>query len=181
MGVVCYFYLGNTFFNSNQFLVVLIQFLIITICIPITIYFLLKAMEKVDSVMMETTSQRKLPLLFQLFLLAVLAHNSIKSDNMPELHYFLIGGIISGSFAFLFLFLKTKVSLHMIGISSLTVFMIGLSIIQQTNYLVIIAILLLLNGLVASSRLLLKAHTPTELILGTLIGVFSQLMTWKML
>jgi hypothetical protein len=50
----------------------------------------------------------------------------------------------------------------MISISSLTVFIIGLSLHFQNPNTVLITVLLLLNGFVASSRLEMKAHTNTE-------------------
>jgi hypothetical protein len=50
----------------------------------------------------------------------------------------------------------------MISISSLTVFIIGLSLHFQNPNTVLITVLLLLNGFVASSRLEM-AHTNTEM------------------
>jgi hypothetical protein len=64
----------------------------------------------------------------------------------------------------------------MISISSLTVFIIGLSLHFQNPNTVLITVLLLLNGFVASSRLEMKAHTNTELILGFVLGVVPQLL-----
>ena len=60
----------------------------------------------------------------------------------------------------------------MIAISSLTVFVIGLSLHFQTQSTYTIAFLILLNGFVASSRLEMKAHTNKELIIGFLWEVF---------
>ena len=62
------------------------------------------------------------------------------------------------------------------GISSLTVFVIGLSMHYQVQSTFLIAFLILINGLVASSRLEMKAHTTTELIIGFLLGSVSQLL-----
>ncbi len=63
----------------------------------------------------------------------------------------------------------------MVAISALTIFTIGLSIHNQMQHLNWIAFLVLINGLVASSRLEMKAHTPKELVIGFLTGIIPQL------
>ena len=63
----------------------------------------------------------------------------------------------------------------MIAVSALTVFVIGLSIHNQTRNIDMIAFLVLMNGFVASSRLEMKAHTPKELVIGFISGVLPQL------
>jgi membrane-associated phospholipid phosphatase len=77
--------------------------------------------------------------------------------------------------AFVFLFSKFKVSLHQLAIASFTVFVIGISLHFNVRMLWVILPLLVCNGLVASSRLVMKAHTPVELILGGLIGSIPQI------
>jgi hypothetical protein len=42
--------------------------------------------------------------------------------------------------------------------------------------LLIIVILFLLNGVVASSRLIMKAHTNNELFIGSLVGIIPQVV-----
>ena len=64
----------------------------------------------------------------------------------------------------------------MMAISSLTVFVIGLSIHLQMQNIVTITILILLNGIVASSRLEMQAHTNKELMLGFVLGAIPQIL-----
>ncbi|MCI4443570.1 MAG: hypothetical protein JHC39_08705, partial [Lentimicrobium sp.] len=68
-----------------------------------------------------------------------------------------------------------KASLHIVAISALTIFVIGLSIHNQSRNINLIAFLVFMNGVVASSRLEMKAHTPKELVIGFLLGVIPQL------
>ena len=63
----------------------------------------------------------------------------------------------------------------MIGVSALTVFIIGLSIHNEVNTINTVAFFVLLNGLVASSRLEMKAHDYKELVIGFLCGIIPQL------
>jgi hypothetical protein len=108
-------------------------------------------------------------------LLSILIKRSITTEYFPELYFFFLGGIVSITAAFLLLYAKIKASLHMIGICSLTVFMIGLSIKFQINTAPFVALLLWLNGLTASSRLAMNAHTNKELLVGFLCGVSPQI------
>ena len=64
----------------------------------------------------------------------------------------------------------------MMGLSALTFFILGLSLHHHTSNTIIIILLVLMNGLVASSRLIMKAHTPKELIIGVLIGSIPQII-----
>lgn len=125
--------------------------------------------------MLPDVSHRKTPLLLQMMLLYLLTEKSITIEHFPPLHFFLLGGMLSAFFAFLLLFGKIKASLHLIGISALTIFIIGLSLKNQINTINLVAFFVLINGLVASSRLVMKAHSTKELIIGFLCGVLPQI------
>lgn len=171
-----YFFLNDAFFTNPETYFAIFQIVIITILLPILFFFLLRISGKVDSIMMSEISQRKIPLLIQCFLSIVLVRKSIPLDQYPEFHFFFLGGLLSTVFALVLLFLKLKASLHMIAMSAVALFFIGLSIHTQTRNINIIAFLILMNGVVASSRLEMKAHTPKELIIGFLLGIIPQLL-----
>jgi len=173
--VLIYFCYGETFFDYQQIYKVIIQIVIITIFIPVTFYYLLLSFGKVDSIMLAKTAQRKFPLMIHAVLLIILVQKSIRVDNLLELHYFFLGSLISTFLALAMAFLGFKVSLHMIGITAVTVFAIGISLLFQVRMVLEISILLLVCGLVAQSRLAMKAHTYKELFYGTLIGILPQL------
>lgn len=121
-------------------------------------------------------SERKIPLVIQCFLIILLVRQSITLDRYPELHFFFLGALLSTMIALLLLFVKTKASLHMMGISGLTLFVFGLSLHYHRPYLYTIAVLILMNGVVASSRIEMKAHTIKELIIGLLLGSIPQML-----
>jgi hypothetical protein len=83
---------------------------------------------------------------------------------------------MSSLLALILLFIRIKASLHMIAISSLTVFIIGISLHLQIQNFLTVAALLLINGLVATSRLEMKAHTNRELFLGFVLGIIPQFL-----
>jgi hypothetical protein len=171
-----YFFWNDSYFSNLEKYFAVFQIVIITILLPVLFYFVLRTAGKVDSVMVSEVSQRKIPLVIQCFLTILLVRKSITLDRFPEFHIFFLGGLFSTILALVFVFFRTKASLHMVAISALTVFVIGLSIHNQTRNINMIAFLVLMNGFVASSRLEMKAHTSKELVIGFLLGVIPQLL-----
>lgn len=173
--VLIFFIFGTPYVTYPEVYLLIIQTSILTIFLPISFYYLLLSLKKVDSIMIADVQQRKTPLLIHSVLLWILIKKSINIDFYPELYYFFLGSLLSTMIAFLLIYLNIKASLHMIGIAGLTVFAIGLSIHFQERMIYLISFLLLCNGLIASSRLVMKAHTYKELIIGGLIGLLPQI------
>lgn len=124
--------------------------------------------------MIEKAAQRKIPLTFQLLLLGLLLLSSDQYKTMPELYGFFLGGMTSILVALSFLYLNRKISLHMCGIAALTSFAMALSLETGENLTRLIALLFATSGAVAASRLYLKAHNATELLLGLVTGALPQ-------
>jgi hypothetical protein len=171
-----YLFLNNSTFGNQEIYFILSQIAIITLLIPILFFFILRYSGKIGSIMAPVLSERKLPLVIQCFLIILLVRNSITVERYPALHFFLLGALFSTLIALLLLFLKKKASLHMIGISALTLFAFGLTLHYQTQNVALIAFLILMNGFVASSRLVMKAHTSSELIIGIILGSIPQIL-----
>lgn len=172
----CFFYFlfHNADYSVNEIKMLFLQISVITILIPILLYYSLRYVGKIDSIMIADLEQRKIPLVFQIFLLILLLRKSIPLAQFFELHFFFLGALFSTLIAVGLLFIKFKVSLHMLAISALTVFVFGLNIHLQMGNIYIVPFLLLMNGFVASSRLVMKAHTPNEIIIGVLVGSIPQ-------
>ncbi len=175
-GVFFYVLLDDSYFTLSQYLILFIQIIIITILLPMAFFYLLRTFGKIDNIMLSDISQRKIPLLLQIMLFSILISKSITIERFPELYFFFIGGLFSTIIAFMLLFAKVKSSIHMIGISALTIFIIGLSIHSQINIINTVVFFVMMNGFVASSRLEMKAHTKKELLIGFLCGMLPQLL-----
>ena len=175
LGTVFYVLLDGRYLTLLQYIVLFLQIIIITILLPIAFFYLLKTLGKIETVMLSEISQRKIPLLLQLMLFGILIEKSITQERFPSLYFFFVGGILTTIFTFLLLYIKVKASIHMIGISSLTVYIIGLSIHNQINTIYLVAFFMIMNGVVASSRLVMEAHTKKELLIGFLCGVIPQI------
>lgn len=171
-----YLFCKNDIFTNQEKYYVLFQILIITILVPILFFLLLRSTGNVNSVMLPDVSQRRIPLVLQCFLYILLVKRSIIISRYPELHFFFLGALFSTILALICSLFKTKVSLHMLAISGLTIFVIGMNIHLQMQNPYWAAFLILMTGVVASSRLEMEAHTPKELFLGLLIGILPQLL-----
>ena len=155
-----YFFWNDSYFTNPEKYFAIFQIVIITIVFPFSFSLHVTNAGKVDSVMVSEISQRKIPLVILCFLTILLIRKSITIEHFPELYFFFLGGLLSTILALILLFFKTKASLHMVAISALTVFVIGLSIHNQTQNINTIAFLVFMNGVVASSQIRNEcAHT----------------------
>lgn len=174
---VLFFFINTPeYFNYETVYLYIIQTFVVTVFIPLAIFYLLVSLNKIDSIMVTDVSQRKIPLFIQILLFGILLYKSFTQESIPELYYFFLGSIGSSFIALLLVFYHRKVSLHMLGMASLTVFCISFFIHFGIKNVYFVSGLLLCNGLVASSRFEMKAHTATELLLGYLIGLIPQLL-----
>ena len=120
-----------------------------------------------------------MPIAVQAIMLLILLRFSVSKEVTVELYYFFLGGLISGVLALASVVLKFKASLHMIGITALTAFTYGLSVYYKLPFVNLFAFCIVCIGLVASSRLYMKAHNYTELIVGLLIGLIPQVYLYR--
>ena len=178
-GTLFFFLIASPFFYNSQILVTLIQVTILTLLLPLSMYFLFRSLGVVSSFTEASISERKMPIAVQAILLFVLIQFSVSRDSVAELYFFFLGGLISSIIVLAAVLLKFKASLHMIGISALTCFIYGLSMYYQLPFVNLTAFCIVCVGLVASSRLYMKAHTYTELIAGIIIGAAPQVFLYQ--
>ena len=149
---------------------------LLTIILPILLFFLLKSMNRVKSIHLESARERVVPLALYLVILYMIIDRVLPSNELIELYYFIIG-IMGSTLACLMLaVLKYKASIHMIAAGGVLMYFIALSIYFQINIIGSLALIILITGAVASSRLHLRAHSPAELVVGFTIGVIPQLI-----
>ena len=176
LAALFYFIIGIKYYNSPQIFLVLVQILVLTVVIPMLLYLILYLTKRVKSLVVANVKQRRFPLFVNMLLICILLFKSSLSLYFPHLYLFFWGELFTVFLALILVLLHHKASLHMAGITGITMFTINLSILLKTSFLPYIIIFVLLSGIVATSRLYMKAHTPKELCTGTLIGVLPQLL-----
>ena len=156
----------------------LIQVGIITVLIPISIFFLLRSLGRIDSVMVNDLRQRKVPLAVQGLLIYLLVRQSITLERMPELYFFFLATMLSIAIALIMVFFGKRISLHMMGMAGLIFFVVGIAFHNRINLADTAAFLFVATGFVASSRLYMRAHDYLELALGFFAGMLPQMTLW---
>ncbi len=176
IGSIFYLFTVPRYISSRYKLLVLAVIFIGTYLLPILLLVLLKNFKMIHSFHLSSVEERKFPMLILSFLGILIGRMLFKITIVNDLAIF----IISGSFALLlvygFLWLGIKVSIHTLGIGGLIGFVIKLSTAYHQNFLFVIAMLFVLFGIIAHARLKLRAHTFSEVILGVLIGISTQLL-----
>nr|WP_299345980.1 hypothetical protein [Allomuricauda sp.] len=149
---------------------------ILTVIIPIIFFLILKNLGVINSIFLPTLRERKYPLYINVILLLMILYKVIPNNYVPELFYFFLGLLTATGATLILLFLNFKTSIHLLGMGSILMFMIALSIHFEVNITLAISVFTLLTGLVATARLYFHAHSKTELLIGFLLGVLSQML-----
>ena len=179
MGTLSYFVITPKYSPLEMQSGNILPVFILTVIIPIIIYFILRNLGIVSNIFLPKVRERKFPLIISLGLLLMILLKVIPNNYTIELYYFFLGLITATTASLFLLFLKFKSSLHMMGMGTLLMFLVGLSIHFEINITIAISALTLATGLVATSRLYFKAHNGSELIIGFLVGMTSQLLTFE--
>ena len=175
-GVIFYFSKSPRYIPDQIIHAKLISLFILTIILPVLLYFLLKTLGKVNSIYLKTTQERIFPLVLNCVVILIVLQRILTATQIIELYYFFVGILISTLSCLILAILKFKVSIHMISISGLFMFFIALSIHFSININGTLALMSIITGAVATSRLHLNAHTYVELIMGVFVGVLPQLL-----
>ncbi|APY11202.1 hypothetical protein BWZ22_08070 [Seonamhaeicola sp. S2-3] len=176
LGVIFYFSKSPRFIPKEVIWAKLVSLFILTIVLPILLYFLLKTLGKVKSVYLETTTERIFPLLLNCIVVLIVIQRILTPTQIIELYYFFIGILISTIMCLALVIFKFKASIHMMAVCGVFMFFIALSIHFSININGTLALMAIIMGAIATSRLHMNAHTYKELIMGVFIGIVPQLI-----
>lgn len=201
--VVVFVYALFTIVNPFQFSnfdrveqgVFFISLMVQSIIIPIIAILMMKFLGMIGGLEMEERTDRIGPLIVTGICYLWLTINFLNNPDVPEfLTSFMMGATISLFLGFL-INLVEKISLHTIGIGGLIAaycimiykYGYGYATIQfageeyYVHLMLILAILIILGGLVASSRLYLGRHVSREVYGGFLVGFIGQVIALRII
>ena len=176
IGVLFYFAKSPRFIPEPTIKAKLFSIGILTVILPILLFSLLKTINKINSIHLNTTKERIWPLILNCAIIILILNRVLTQNEIPELYYFFIGILCSTLACLILAFLKFKISIHMIGSAGLFMFMIAVGIHFKININGSIAAMCIIMGGIATSRLHLKAHTLAELVIGFFVGLIPQLI-----
>ena len=157
---------------------VLIIVFVTTYIFPLLLLYFLKKVKLIENYQLSSINERKFPILFFTSVTLFLGIRLLKFNIIDLLAFSFFGCALALSISFILLFIKIKTSLHTLGISGLIGFISIISYEYKLNLLILLILLFLLFGIVATSRLKLKAHTMSEIFIGLIIGFASQLIIY---
>lgn len=149
---------------------------LLTVLLPIMLYFLLKTLRKVKTVHLPTTKERILPLGLNCIIIFVIVEHILPKNEILELYCFFIGILLSTLTCLILAIFKFKASIHMIAVSGVFMFFVAISIHYNINIMGSIVLMILIAGAVATSRIHLRAHNNIELLMGVFVGIIPQLI-----
>lgn len=176
LGVLFYFSKSPRFIPEEIIQAKIISIFILTFILPVLLFFLLKTLGKVSSIYLETTQERIYPLILNCAVILIVLQRILSPSQLIELYYFFVGILISSMTCLMLAIFKFKASIHMISVSGVFMFFINLSIHFSINIMGTLALMSIISGAIATSRLHVKAHTYKELVFGVLIGLIPQLL-----
>src|SRR5690606_31936341 len=95
LGVVFYFSKTPRFIPDPVIKAKVFSITILTVILPILLYFLLKTIKRVDSLELKTSKERIIPLIINMFILFLILKRVLTYDEIPELYYFYLGILFS--------------------------------------------------------------------------------------
>ncbi|RZW43778.1 MAG: hypothetical protein EX263_11375 [Flavobacteriaceae bacterium] len=133
-------------------------------------------MKRIKSMHLETARERVIPLIIFIFIIILIMNRVFPSNELIEPYYFMVGILGSTISCLILALLKIKASIHMMAIGGVLMFFIALGIHFNINIIGSIALIFIIAGAVASSRLHLRAHSAIEIVIGFFIGLLPQLV-----
>jgi hypothetical protein len=162
----------NAFFSAElalSFKIYLLGFICLTtILIPLLLIYLLYRKKVVHSLFLETREERIYPIII-ITIFYYLTYYLMKGIGIsPVFSFYMLGATFLSILALVITF-YTKISLHMLGMGSMSGLMLGLAFSLSLNLLFFLG-MIFLSGVTGFARLKLNSHKPSEIYSGFLVG-----------
>jgi len=152
-----------------------------TFALPVSILPIIKYLQLIKTVEMNTRQERITPLLVTTFAFyfAIYAIGNLSFPVPPQVRIFLLASILS---IIVTLIISTfwKVSLHMVGIGGVVGLITQLHTNNTHNQIIILATAFLVAAVIAFSRLKLNKHTQAQIYVGFFTGISTVWLTFSM-
>jgi membrane-associated phospholipid phosphatase len=177
LGVIFIFYSGSyvSYLPGDVKRIILLVVAANTLGLPLIMMPLFVQFGAVKSLAMETNKERILPLTFTLIPYVLSVYFLIKLPIPFIIASFMLGASLAVA-SCLIISYWWKISIHLVGIGGLVGFLIAFSIRLYTDVFPFLLIAIFVAGLLASARLYSKAHKPTQVYTGFILGFLIMLL-----
>ncbi len=143
--------------------------LISTCILPLSVMPLFLQLGIIKSIQMETSKERMLPLLATAGFF-ILGYFFLKKFQLPAfIPLFILGTLVAVLLSMSISFFW-KISIHMVGIGGLLGALLSMTLKYGVNIHLWLLVVILVAGILGSSRLLLGAHSPKQVYAGFALG-----------
>lgn len=175
--LLIFFAIQNTIFDyltplGVKWRITLIVFLFSFVFPSLNIYILYK-LKRIPSFTLSEQSERTFPYLMTAAFYFGLFYLLLDLNIWPTVKLFVLGGGIAILLVAL-INLKYKISAHLTGIGGMLGALIALSYLLKFDMTLYYMIVVVIAGMLASARLNLNEHRPSQLYTGFALGIFVQ-------
>ena len=170
IGVMLYFLLIPNSLLQNQKLTILSLVFGVSYIIPLLILIFLKKTKIIKSYQPKSIRERKMPIALMTIVFYLFGNSLNNIANLRDLGLLFYATSLSLFLSYILFYFKIKASIHLLSLGISVGFFMVLSIVYTQSFAIVIIIIILLAGLLASARLHLKAHTPKDIYIGFFIG-----------
>jgi membrane-associated phospholipid phosphatase len=176
--------------SEQRAVILLFQIFFCSALLPIVGALLMRALGFAQSIQMDTTQERIGPYILTGVFYLWMAQNLLKNGQVPRLYVSFVIGATLALFVCFFINIFTKISAHAAGMGGFVVMLLMMALawsgVSSTisigyfsiNWIILLIAGILLAGAVGTSRLVLGAHTPTDLYRGYLVGIGTMVLAW---
>ncbi len=172
-------------FGEKLHIVWLIIIFSLTFLFPAVWLLMMRKLEMIDSLNLETTKERIVPFiatatfyLWTTWMFKSNVHLKIPTDKL--IFYMMLGSCLT-IFLALVINIFMKISLHAMGAGNLLGLILPLIRISTYDLRFVFVALILIAGLIGASRLILKAHSEPEIFTGYLVGFMGQFIAFTII
>ena len=159
------------YINPARLTMVYLIVALTTIVFPVVSFLFLYRAKEISDLQMTIRKERFKPLITTILYYS-LGYYLLRKGELPAtLLTFIFGCILATIFATI-INLKYKISLHAIGIAGVMGYLCALFHLHDNINIYILFGVIIISGLVLTSRLILKVHTQKEIYMGAFLGFF---------
>lgn len=140
-----------------------------TFLLPALSFLMLKRHGFVASLSMQEKEERTYPLMIS-FVFYMITWYLVNRLQISPIYNLILAVSILVNFTALLITPFFKISLHSLGAAAFSAAILSLGFVLQINTTLLFSLSLLLTGLIATSRMLLKAHSLDEVLVGLVLG-----------
>lgn len=145
--------------------------------LPVINIYILYKLNRISTFTLKEQSERTFPYILTSCFYFGLFYLFLDLNIWPSIKVLIFGGGLSVLLTAI-VNLKYKISAHTVGIGGLIGSLMMISLVLKYNAVPEIAVLFLIAGIIATSRLYLEAHSPKQIYSGFLLGMVTQIVVF---